>query len=84
MDILYSDSVVTWDELRLPMHEVQAKGNWHDFNALVEAQEESESVKDSISRLTRILQGCVPLLDRKYPQNRSFSTLIFLNETGRS
>jgi hypothetical protein len=57
MDVLYSDNVVTWDELKLPMHKVQAKGNWHDFNALVEDQAESESVKDSISRLTRILDA---------------------------
>jgi hypothetical protein len=57
MDVLYSDNVVTWDELRLPMHEVEANGKWHDFNALVEDQAESESVKDSMSRLTRILDA---------------------------
>ena len=57
MDVLYSDNVVTWDELRLPMHEVKANGEWHDFNALVEDQAESESVKDSMSRLTRILDA---------------------------
>ena len=26
MDVFYSDNVVTWDELRLPMHEVKATG----------------------------------------------------------
>ena len=57
MDVLYSDNVVTWDELRLPMHEVKDNGEWHDFNALVEDQAESESVKDSMSRLTRILDA---------------------------
>ena len=57
MDVLYSDNVVTWDELRLPMHEVKANGEWYDFNALVEDQAESESVKDSMSRLTRILDA---------------------------
>ena len=57
MDVLYSDNVVTWDELRLPMHKVKAKGKWHNFNALVEDQAESESVKDSMSRLTRILDA---------------------------
>ena len=57
MDVLYSDNVVTWDELRLPMHEVEANGKWHDFNALLEDQAESESVKDSMSRLTRILDA---------------------------
>ena len=57
MDVLYSDNVVTWDKLRLPMHKVKANGEWHDFNALVEDQAESESVKDSMSRLTRILDA---------------------------
>ena len=57
MDVLYSDNVVTWDELRLPMHEVKSNGEWYDFNALVEDQAESESVKDSMSRLTRILDA---------------------------
>ena len=46
MDVLYSDNVVTWDDLKLPMHKVQANGNWHDFNELVENQAESKSVKD--------------------------------------
>ena len=55
IDILYSNNVVTWDKLTLPMHEVEANGKWHGFNALVEDQAESESVKDSMSRLTRIL-----------------------------
>ena len=55
MDVLYSENVVTWDELQLPMHEVKARGKWYDFNSLVEDQAESESVKDSMSRLTRIL-----------------------------
>ena len=55
MDVLYSDNVVTWDELWLPMHEVKSNGKWYDFNALVEDQAESESVKDSMARLTRIL-----------------------------
>ena len=44
IDVLYSDNVVTWDELKLPMHEVSATGKWHDFNALVEDHAESESV----------------------------------------
>ena len=57
MDVLYSDNVVTWDELKLPMHEVSATGKWHDFNALVEDHAESESVKDSMTRLTRILDA---------------------------
>ena len=57
MNILYSDNVVTWDELKLPMHEVSATGKWHIFNALVEDHAESESVKDSMSRLTRILDA---------------------------
>ena len=39
------------------MHKVQYKCNLHDFNAFVEDQEESESVKDSMSRLTRILDA---------------------------
>ena len=49
MDVLYSNNV--------PMHEVKSTGKWHDFNALVEDQAESESVKDSMSRLTRILDA---------------------------
>ena len=57
MDVLYSDNVVIWDELKLPMHEVKANGTWHDFNALVENHAESESVKDSMTRLTRILDA---------------------------
>ena len=57
MDVLYSDSVVTWDELKLPMHKVQANGKGHDFNALVEDQAESKSIKDSMTRLTRILDA---------------------------
>ena len=57
MDVLYSDNVVIWDELKLPMHEVKANGTWHDFNALVEDHAESESVKDSMTRLTRILDA---------------------------
>ena len=57
MNVLYSDNVVTWDELKLPMHEVSATGKWHNFNALVEDHAESESVEDSMSRLTRILDA---------------------------
>ena len=57
MDVLCSDNVVTWDELKLPMHEVSATGKWQDFNTLVEYHAESESVKDSMSRLTRILDA---------------------------
>ena len=55
MYVLYSDNVVTWDELKLPMYEVSATGKWHDFNALVEDHSESETVKDSMTRVTRIL-----------------------------
>ena len=60
MDVLYSDNVVTWDELKLPMHEVSATGKWHDFNALVEDHTESESVKDSDSAWssTKALKSC--------------------------
>ena len=57
IDVLYTENIVKWDELRLPMHEVKANGEGHDFNALVEDQAESESVKDSMSRLTRILDA---------------------------
>ena len=37
--------------------EVSATGKWHDFNALVEYHAESESVNDSMTRLTRILDA---------------------------
>ena len=57
MDILYTENIVKWDELRLPMHKVKANGEWHDFNALVKDQAESESVKDLMSRLTQILDA---------------------------
>ena len=37
MDILvYSESKVRWDDLRLPMREVKQSQIVHDFNALVE------------------------------------------------
>lgn len=57
MDILYSDNIVTWDDLKLPMQEVTSKEKLIDFNAIIEDKAESASVKEQMSRLTRILDA---------------------------
>ena len=55
IDVLYSEGVVIWDDLRLPMQEV--KNKIIDFNALLEDASESDAVKQQMSRLTQILDA---------------------------
>ena len=59
MDVLYSENVIVWDELRLPMQEINMSfRSTGDFNALVEDHtEESEAIKDQMGRLHRILDA---------------------------
>jgi hypothetical protein len=58
MDVLYSENVVVWDDLRLPMQEVnKSSGKWQDFDVLVEDHAESDSIKEQMGRLHRILDA---------------------------
>jgi hypothetical protein len=55
MDVLYSSEAIVWDGLRLPMQEV--KNNFMDFNAIIEDTTESDSVKEQMNRMNRILDA---------------------------
>ena len=55
MDVLYSSEAIVWDGLRLPMQEV--KNNFMDFNAIIEDTTESDSVKEQMKRMNRILDA---------------------------
>ena len=55
MDVLYSNEAIVWDGLRLPMQEV--KNNFMDFNAIIEDTTESDSVKEQMNRMNRILDA---------------------------
>jgi len=57
MDVLYSDNIVQWDNLKLPMQEVNITEKWIDFNAIIEDRAESDSVKEQMNRLKRILDA---------------------------
>ncbi len=57
MDVIYSDNIVTWDDLKLPMQQVKQNGSWIDMEALFEDTTESEPVKSSMKRLHRILDA---------------------------
>lgn len=57
MDVLYSDNIVQWDDLKLPMQQVNIKEQWIDFNAIIEDRAESDSVKEQMNRLKRILDA---------------------------
>ena len=57
MDVLYSDNEVVWDDLRLPMNQVKVDNRWIDFEALFEDNTESDTVKDGMKRLVRILDA---------------------------
>ena len=57
MDVIYSENIIAWDDLRLPMQEVTQKEKFIDFAAYVEDSTESESVKHSVERLNRILDA---------------------------
>ena len=47
VDVLYSENVIVWDELCLPMQQINTSiRNMVDFNALVEDHAEPEAVKD--------------------------------------
>ena len=49
MDVLYSENVIIWDELRLSMQEINTSFcSTSDFNALVEDHMESEAIKDQM------------------------------------
>ena len=56
MDVLYSDEIVTWDDLKLPMQKI-TKSGCIDFNTIVEDHAESDSVKEQMGRLNRILDA---------------------------
>ena len=68
IDVLYSENVVVWDDLRLPMQEV--KNKFTDFHAILETASDSDSVKQQMSRLTRILDANYdkPDLDQEVAQ----------------
>ena len=55
INVLYSEGVINWDNLRLPMQEVKSK--LIDFNAIIEDASESEAVKQQTTRLTKILDA---------------------------
>ena len=38
MDVLYSDNIVQWADLKLPMQQVNIKEQWIDFNAIYPRQ----------------------------------------------
>ena len=58
MDVLYTENVIVWDELRLPMQEINTSlRSPGDFNALVEDHTESDAIKDQMARLNRILDA---------------------------
>ena len=56
MDVLYSEEVIVWDKLRLPMQEVKSQLA-HDLNAIIEETSESSSVKQQMNRLHRMLDA---------------------------
>ena len=58
MDVLYSENVILWDDLRLPMQEIKSSfSNVSDFNALVQDHAEPDAVKEQMDRLHRILDA---------------------------
>ena len=58
MDVLYSENVIVWDDLRLPMQEIKSSlSSVSDFNALVQDHAEPEAVKEQMDRLHRILDA---------------------------
>jgi hypothetical protein len=82
MDVLYSSEAIVWDGLRLPMQEV--KNNFMDFNAIIEDTTESDSVKEQMKRMNRILDAnyekpgrnivdleALPYMNELYRPNRS-------------
>ena len=50
IDVLYSQDVVVWDNLRLPMQEMSNK--FTDFHAMAENASDSTPVKQQMKRLT--------------------------------
>ena len=48
---------VVWDDLRLPMNPVQSNNRRLDFDALFEDNTESNTVKDGMKRMNRILDA---------------------------
>ena len=54
MDVLYSEDVVVWDGVRLPMQKIQ-NGKWMDLNLM--DQEYPESIKYQSIQLGRILDA---------------------------
>ena len=44
IDVLYSENVVVWDNIILPVQKIQ-NGNWTDLNLL--GQEDPESIKEN-------------------------------------
>ena len=54
MDVLYSEYVVVWDGVRLPMQKTQ-NGKWTKLNLIY--QEYPESIKEQYIRLGRILNA---------------------------
>jgi hypothetical protein len=53
MDVLYSQDVVTWDGIKLPMQKIQ-DSKWKDLNLL---DDDPEAVKVQSKRLQRILDN---------------------------
>ena len=54
MDVLYSEYVLVWDGIRMPMHKTQ-NGKWTDLNLM--DQEDPEAVKEQYIRIGRILDA---------------------------
>ena len=52
MDVLYSEYVVVWDGVRLPMQKIQ-NVKWMDLHLM--HQEDTEAIKDQFTRLGRII-----------------------------
>ena len=72
MDVLYSENVIVWDELHLPMQEIKSSlNNVSNFNALVEDHVEPEAVKKQMDRLHRILDAnySTPNLEEEVAKN---------------
>ena len=56
MDVLYSSEAIVLDHLPLPMQQ-EVINNFMDFNAIIEDTTESDSVKQQMSRMNRILDA---------------------------
>ena len=52
MDVLYSEDVLVWDSIRLPMQKIQ-NGKWTDLDLMY--QEDPEAIKEHSIRLGRII-----------------------------